>query len=115
MFTRVTPSLMNNNLLSALDQTQQGLNQALTQVESQRRVNVPSDDPAAAALFSTTQATSSSITQYLQNITGLTGAFQVGDAALGSATSMMNQALTLGTEGGNSGLSNSDRQALAQQ
>ncbi|MGH9472971.1 MAG: flagellin, partial [Terriglobales bacterium] len=66
-------------------------------------------------LFSTTQATSSSITQYLQNITGLTGEFQVGDAALGSATSMMNQALTLGTEGGNSGLSNSDRQALAQQ
>lgn len=115
MYTRITPNLMSDNLLSALNETQQGLNQSLTEVETQRRVNVPSDDPAAAALFSTNQAASSSISQYLQNITSLTGELQTGDAALGSAVSMMNQALTLATEGASSGLSASDRAALAQQ
>ena len=115
MLARVTDSLMNNNLLLALNQTQQGQNDALTQVETQRRVNVPSDDPGAAALYSNNLAVSAQVTQYLQNINSLNGGMQVGDAALASAVTVLNRAITLGTEGGNGTLSASDEQALGQE
>ena len=115
MFTRITTDLMNNNLLDALNQTQQSQNAALTQVETQKRVNVPSDDPAAAALFSANQAQGTQVTQYLQNINSLNGELQTGDAALASAVTMMNRAVTLGTSGATGTLSGTDMQALGQE
>ncbi|MFI5269677.1 MAG: flagellin, partial [Chloroflexota bacterium] len=115
MLARVTDSMMNNNLLQALNQTQQGQNNALTQVETQLRVNVPSDDHAAAALYSNSLAVTAHVTQYLQNINSLNGKLQVGDAALASAVTVLNRAITLGTEGGNGTLSAGDRQALGQE
>lgn len=115
MFARVTSDLMSRNLLEALNQTQQGQNDALTQVETQLRVNVPSDDPAAAALYSSSLASSARVTQYLQNINSLTGGLQVGDAALSSAVTLLNRAITVGTSGGNGTLSASDEQALGQE
>jgi len=115
MFTRITTDLMNNNLLDALNQTQQSQNAALTQVETQKRVNVPSDDPAAAALFSANQAQGTQVTQYLQNINSLNGELQTGDAALASAVTMMNRAVTLGTSGASGTLSSTDMQAMGQE
>jgi len=115
MFTRITSDLMNTNLLSALNETQQGQNQALTQVETNRRVNVPSDDPAAAALFSINESAGSSVTQYLQNINSLNGSLQVGDSALSSAVTMINRAITLGTSGASGTLSAQDRADLGQE
>lgn len=115
MFARVTSDLMSRNLLEALNQTQQGQNDALTQVETQLRVNVPSDDPAAAALYSNSLASSARVTQYLQNINSLSGGLQVGDAALSSAVTLLNRAITVGTSGGNGTLSASDEQALGQE
>jgi flagellar hook-associated protein 3 FlgL len=115
MYSRITDQLINNNLLQALNQTQQSQNNALTQLETGRTVNQPSDNPAAAALFSASQAQSSQVTQYLQNIVSVNGQLQTGDSALSSAVNLMNQAVTLATEGATGTLSNSDRQALAQQ
>ncbi|HUX65967.1 MAG TPA: flagellin [Terriglobales bacterium] len=115
MGTRITTELMNNNLLNALNQTQQSQNTALTQVETQQRVNLPSDDPAAAALFSSNQAQGAQITQYLQNINSLTGELQTGDSALASAVTVLNRAVTLGTSGASGTLSNTDMQALGQE
>src|SRR6185437_6314934 len=113
MFTRITSDLMNTNLLSALNETQQGQNQALTQVETNRRVNVPSDDPAA--VFSINEAAGSSVTQFLQNINSLNGSLQVGDSALSSAVTMINRAITLGTSGATGTLSAQDRADLGQE
>lgn len=115
MFTRITTGLMDRNLLDALNQTQQGQNDAMTQVETQRRVNVPSDDPAAAALYSSNLAANSQVTQYLQNTNSLTGKLQVGDAALGSAVSLLTRAITLGVSGSNGTLSAIDQKALGQE
>lgn len=115
MFARITSGLMDNNLLEAMNQTSQGQNDALTQVETQYRVNVPSDDPAAAALYSNNLAATSQATQYLQNINSLTGSLQVGDSALSSAVTILNRAVTLGTEGGNGTLSTTQLQALGQE
>ncbi|HXE31830.1 MAG TPA: flagellar hook-associated protein FlgL [Terriglobales bacterium] len=115
MYSRITTDLMNNNLLQALNITQQGQNDALTALETQRRVNVPSDDPAAAALYSDNLAANSQVTQYLQNINSLNGNLQVGDAALGSAVSLITRAVTLGVSGSSGTLSATDQQALGQE
>jgi flagellar hook-associated protein 3 FlgL len=115
MYSRITSELLNRNLLDALDQTQQSQSTALTQVETQRRVNVPSDDPVAAALSSGNQSQAAQITQYLQNINSLNGELQVGDSALSSATTLLNRALTLGTQGATGTLSASDRSDLGQE
>ncbi len=115
MYARITDQLINNNLLQALNQTQQSQNNALTQLETGRTVNEPSDNPAAAALFSVSQSQSSQVTQFLQNIVSVNGQLQTGDSALSSAVNLMNQAVTLATQGATGTLSASDRQALAQQ
>ncbi|MGN6593207.1 MAG: flagellar hook-associated protein FlgL [Terriglobales bacterium] len=115
MYSRITSELLNRNLLDALDQTQQSQSTALTQVETQRRVNVPSDDPVAAALSSGNQSQAAQITQFLQNINSLNGELQVGDSALSSATTLLNRALTLGTQGATGTLSASDRSDLGQE
>ncbi|MGH9394577.1 MAG: flagellar hook-associated protein FlgL [Terriglobales bacterium] len=115
MFTRITTELMNNSMLQGLNQTEQAQNDSLTQVETQRRVNVPSDDPAAAALFTINQSAGASATQYLQNINSLNGRLQTGDSALSSAVSMLNRAITLGTNGATGTLSAQDRSVLGQE
>ncbi|MGH9467404.1 MAG: flagellar hook-associated protein FlgL, partial [Terriglobales bacterium] len=115
MFERITDSLMTNNLLQALNQTEQGQNQALTQVETGRSVNTPSDNPVAASLAAVNQSQAAQVTQFLQNINSVTGALQVGDSALSSAVNLLNQAVSLGTEGANGGLSSSQLAAISQQ
>lgn len=115
MYSRITNSLLYTNLLQALDQTQQAQNTDLTQVETGRRVNTPSDDPVAAALASSNSSQAAQVTQYLQNITSLNGQFQVGDSALASAVTILTRALTLGTEGANGGLSNDQRANISQE
>lgn len=115
MFTRITSDLLNNNLLQSLNQTQQAQNDTLTQVETQQRVNLPSDDPAASALYANNLAAGAQVTQYLQNINTLNGNLQVADSAMSSAVTLLNRAVTLGTEGGNGTLSLADQQALGQE
>lgn len=115
MFTRITSDLLSNNLLAALSQTEQSQNDALTAVETQQKVNVPSDDPAAASLFASTSGASAQVSQYLQNINSLSGGLQVGDSALASAVSLLTRAVTLGVNGGNGTLSLSQQQDLGQE
>lgn len=115
MYSRITSDLMNSNLLQALNQTQQSQATAMTQVETQRRVNLPSDDPVAAALSSGNQSQAAQVTQFLQNINSLNGELQVGDSALSSATTLLNRALTLGTQGATGTLSATERSDLGQE
>ncbi|MGH9475172.1 MAG: flagellar hook-associated protein FlgL [Terriglobales bacterium] len=115
MASRVTNALLYTNLLQALDQTQQSQNTALTQVETGRRVNSPSDDPVAASLASANSSQASQVTQYLQNISSLNGELQVGDSALASAVTILTRAVTLGTEGANGGLSDAQRSNISQE
>lgn len=58
---------------------------------------------------------SSSDTQYLQNITSLTGSLNVADSALSSVVEALTSAESVGVEGTDSTLSTSNKQALAQQ
>jgi flagellar hook-associated protein 3 FlgL len=58
---------------------------------------------------------SSSDTQYLQNISSLTGSLNVADSALSSVVEALTSAQTLGVEGANGTVNTQNQQALAQQ
>lgn len=110
---------MNPNLvpdiLAAIGQTQQAEQVALQEMSTGRRVNMPSDDPAASAAMVQNQTRSDAADQYMQNITTLLGLMQTADSTLSSIVSEATQAISAGTEGANGTMSDSDRQALAQQ
>ena len=89
--------------------------QALQQVASGQKLNSLSDDPAAAASLVNLRMQSSSDTQYLQNISSLTGSLNVADSALSSVVEALTSAQSVGVEGANSTLNSSNQQALAQQ
>jgi flagellar hook-associated protein 3 FlgL len=79
------------------------------------RVIMPSDDPAAAAADVQNQALQSQTDQYLQNTNNLDGMLQTADSALSSVITALNQAISLGVQGGNSDLTTANQQELAEQ
>jgi flagellar hook-associated protein 3 FlgL len=99
MGLRVNPDLYSV-ILNGLQVNSQQEDEALQQVASGQKLNSLSDNPAAAASLVTLRMQSDSDTQYLQNITSLTGSLNVADSALSSVV----EALTT-----------ADLQALAQQ
>jgi len=104
---------MTDNMLAAIWQTQTNEQTALQQLASGKRVNRPSDDPAAAAADVLNQNEQSEVDQYLQSTTSLNGMFQTADSALASTITALNQAVSLGTEGANGTLSTSNLQTIA--
>jgi len=110
---RINPN-PTNDILAALWQTQQNEQTALQEISSGRRVNQPSDDPAAAAIYSGNVATESRIDQYLQSVGSLRAQFQSADAALGSVVTALNQAITLGTEAANGDMNPDNLQQILQ-
>jgi flagellar hook-associated protein 3 FlgL len=110
---RVNPD-MSGDILAAIWQTQNQENTALRQMSSGKRVNVPSDDPLAAAQMVANQDQSNRADQYLQNVDTLTNQLQTADTALGSAVTAVTQAITLGVQGSTGTLSSANRQQIVQ-
>jgi flagellar hook-associated protein 3 FlgL len=103
------------DLLVDIAQTQQQIETDEEQIATGQTVNVPSDDPAAAAIlvensFQTTQAD-----QFQRSIGSVQGEMQNADSALNSVITSLQQAITLGTEGANGTVNTADRQAIAVQ
>jgi len=112
MSVRINPDLLPD-LLASIQQSEQNENTATTQLSSGRTVNSPSDNPAAAAAIVLNHDQSSQDAQFLQNISTLQGRFQVADSTISNVVEVLNQALSLGTEGANGTVSATDRQAIA--
>jgi len=110
---RVNPD-MSGDVLAAIWQTQNQENTALQQISSGKRVNVPSDDPLAAAQMVANQDQTNRADQYLQNVDTLTNQLQTADTALGSAVTAVTQAITLGVQGSTGTLSSANRQQIVQ-
>jgi flagellar hook-associated protein 3 FlgL len=110
---RVNPD-MSGDVLSAIWQTQSQENTALQQMSTGKRVNVPSDDPLAAAQMVGNQDQSNRTDQYLQNIDTLTSQLQTADGALSSVVQALTQAITLGVQGTTGTLSAGNRQQIVQ-
>jgi len=109
---RVNPNPLSD-LLSALEQTQQQINTDSEQVASGQTVNEPSDNPSAAATLVTNANQTTEADQYLRSIGSIQGEMQNADSALSSVVTVLQRAISLGTEGANGTNNASDRQAIA--
>jgi flagellar hook-associated protein 3 FlgL len=103
------------DILAAVWQTQTQEQTALEQLSTGKRVNAPSDDPAAAAAEVQNQAAESRIDQYTQSAGSLTSMVQTADSALNSVVTSLNQAISLGTEAANGTTSPANEQQIATQ
>jgi flagellar hook-associated protein 3 FlgL len=114
MGLRVNPDVYSV-ILNGLQTNTQQEDQALQQIASGQKLNSLSDNPAEAASLVTLRMQSDSDTQYLQNISSLTGSLNVADSALSSVVEALTTAQTLGVEGANGTVNAQNQQALAQQ
>jgi len=110
---------VNTNLvpdvLADLQQSQSALNTALQEVSTGKRVNQPSDDPAASAAMVQNGIDTANNDQYTQNITTVQTTVQAASSALSSVVTSLTQAVSLGTEGANGTTSSTNLQVLASQ
>jgi flagellar hook-associated protein 3 FlgL len=111
---RVNPNY-TPDILADLWQSQAQEQTAIQQLATGKRVNMPSDDPAAAAADVQNQALQSQNDQYIQNTSNLDASLQTADSAMSSVVTALNQAISLGVQGANGGVSSADQQAIALQ
>jgi flagellar hook-associated protein 3 FlgL len=112
MSVRLNPNVLPD-LLAAIQQSTQNQDIASQELATGRRVNQLSDDPAAAANLVANHDQSSTDDQYLQNLGSLQSKFQTADSALSNVVTVLNRALTLGTEAANGTLTSANRQSIA--
>jgi len=101
------------DLLAALDQLQQQQDTATLELSTGSKINKPSDDPAGAAELIQINDLSSQVDSFQQSIGSINGLLSMADSALSSVTTALQRAISLGTEGANGTLSDSDRAAIA--
>jgi flagellar hook-associated protein 3 FlgL len=101
------------DLLTAIAQTQQQINIDLAQISSGQSISLPSDDPAGAAVLVRNADKSSETDQFLRSASGLSGEMQNADSVLNSVVTVLQRAISLGTEGANGTSNASDRAAIA--
>ena len=101
------------DLLAALADTQQQQNTSSLDLATGTRINKPSDDPAGAAQMVINTAQSSQADTFLHSITSVTGLLQTADSTLSSVVTALQRAISLGVEGANGTLSDSDRADVA--
>ncbi len=114
MGIRVNPNFYSA-ILNGLQLTTQQEDQALQQVSSGQKLNSLSDNPSAAAALVNLRMQSGADTQYLQNISTLTGELNVAGSAANSVVEALTSAQSIAVQASDPTLSDSDRQALAQQ
>ena len=101
------------DLLAALEQLQQQQDTATLEMSTGSKINKPSDDPAGAAELVQINDLSSQVDSFQQSIGSINGLLATADSALSSVTTALQRAISLGTEGANGTLSDSDRTAIA--
>ena len=90
-----------------LNQTQNSLQNTLTQLSSGSRINSGADDAAGLALADGLHANVAALTQSAQNATAGVGLLQTADGALSQVTNLLNRAVTLATQAANGTLNSS--------
>jgi len=109
---RVNPNPMPG-LLAALEELQQRQSTATQQLATGSRINRPSDDPAGAAELVQISDRNSQVDSFKRSIDSITGLLSTADSTLSSVVTVLQRAMSLGVEGANGTLSDSDRAAVA--
>jgi flagellin len=84
-----------------LNQTQNSLQNTLTQLSSGSRINSGADDAAGLAVANGLMANVSALTQSGANVSSGISLLQTADGALSQVTNLLNRAVTLSTEAAN--------------
>lgn len=106
---------ISNDVIANIENSDTSVETALQEVSTGQKVNQPSDDPAAAAAMVELNAQAANIDQYTTNAESVLSQAQDADSVLTSVVSLLNQAVTLGTEGANTYESGTDRTSIASQ
>lgn len=111
---RVNPDPMPD-LLAALNQTELQAQRDELELSTGSDVNEPSDNPLAAALLIQNNDQATFNASYLQSLNTVNGQLSTADSTLNSVETALQQAISLGVEGANGTLSDSDRTDVAQE
>lgn len=111
---RIDPQYIQN-LVSAANQNSANQQTYSTEIATGVSVNSLSDNPSAASQDFLLRSEISSNDNFVQTASGVTGALQVTDTALGSVVTQITQAISLATEGNNGTLNASDLASIANQ
>jgi flagellar hook-associated protein 3 FlgL len=114
MSVRFNPDLYGS-ILSGLNVNNLDEANAQQELATGRRVNQPSDDPAATAVAIGIHWQSSQDNQFSRNISSISGLLQTADSTLSSVVTALTQAVTLGVQAGDSSLSASNRTTISNQ
>lgn len=106
------PSLQAQNQLT---QTNNSLQNTLTQLTTGSRINSGADDPAGLQISNLLNASVAALNQSVNNASNGIGLAQVADGALSQVSNLLNTAVTLATEAANGGLSSQQTSALQQE
>ncbi|WP_026532260.1 flagellar hook-associated protein FlgL [Arthrobacter sp. H41] len=113
MISRVTNQTLMQTAQRHLQTNLSRLAELQDRASSQKAFTRPSDDPAAAAEALRIRGEASANAQYGRNLSNGGGWLSTLDTALGSATSLMNEAKDLALQGSNGSISQAAREALA--
>jgi flagellar hook-associated protein 3 FlgL len=108
-------SSSNDQFLASLNVLESNLSQADEQLSSGLKVNQASDAPGSVQDIFQTRAELGQANQSAQNLTVIQGQVQAADSAVQSAIGLLNQAVSLGTEGASNSASLPTQQTLAAQ
>src|ERR1700730_9872425 len=112
----MTLSILNNvsdlTAENALSNTQMNLQKTLTQLSTGFKIHCGSGGFAGMSIASGMNANIAALTQSQQNASNGVGLLQTADGALSQVTTLLNRAVTLATQGSNSGITGSQSTAL---
>jgi len=108
-------SSVGEQFLANLDILQQNMATTNAQLSSGYRISKPSDDPAAITDVLQLEFDGSRVAQTISNLNAVQGEVNTAEGALQSATSLLDQAQTLGVEGATSTQTAAGRTTLANQ
>lgn len=112
---RVTNKMFYNQFLTDLQRNLSSMYDANEQISTGKRVNRPSDDPAAMARIVGYKATLSSITQYNRAIDSAKSALGAIDSSFMNLNELMTRARELAVQGANATVDASSRLGLAKE
>ena len=112
---RVPDSLQSSTTMSSISQTQQKLLQIENEIDTGNKINVPSDDPAGAALVQQLQKSISQNSTYASNIQTASSYYSMTDLTLGSVgTEVLAQAQQIASSDASNTTSPTQRASDAQ-
>ena len=100
-------------ILGSLDVTEQQEQSYVLQLSTGKRVNMPSDDPSAAAQQVANLAATADAAQYQQNISSTQTMMQSASSALSSVVTSLNSAISQGVEAANGTVSAAQQTEMA--